>query len=71
MTCNSNFKQSFQLDYSDISGITILGSPAEIYKHGAQSAMTGVSRVIVAVFIITFIVPVVHDLQISSIFEVR
>lgn len=60
---------SFLLSY--ISGISILGMPAEIYTYGTQFWMVISSGVLVAVAMAIAYLPVFYKLQITSSYEVN
>lgn len=58
------------IDCSYISGISLLGLPAEMYTYGTQFWMTLVSEVFVAIIMGYAILPVFYKLQITSTYEV-
>ena len=53
------------------SGISLLGLPVEIYYYGTQIYMGIIGLVIGYIIVAAFIVPVLHPLQITSVYEVR
>lgn len=56
--------------YSYISGISILGMPAEIYVYGTQFWMIICSEGLVSLTIAIAYLPVFYKLQITSSYEV-
>lgn len=52
------------------SGISLLGLPVEIYFYGTQIYMGVIGLVIGYTIVAAFIVPVLHPLQITSVYEV-
>lgn len=57
--------------FSYISGISLLGLPAEMYTYGTQFWMNIVPEVFVAMVMAYAILPVFYNLQITSTYEVR
>ena len=53
------------------SGISLLGLPVEIYYYGTQIYMGIIGLVIGYIIVAALIVPVLHPLQITSVYEVR
>ncbi|XP_078333611.1 sodium-coupled monocarboxylate transporter 1-like [Crassostrea virginica] len=51
------------------SGISLLGLPVEIYYYGTQIYMGIIGLVIGYIIVAAFIVPVLHPLQITSVYE--
>lgn len=58
-------------NFSTISGITLLGTPTEIYVHGTQYCFFIVSLMLMGVAMTYFYLPVFHDLQLTSTYQVR
>lgn len=56
--------------FSQISGITLLGNPSEVYSHGTQYLMSAGTYVVGSFIIIYIYLPVFYELQATSIFEV-
>lgn len=56
---------------SFISGVTILGTPAEIYNFGTQYWITIISIFFSGVVVATVYLPVFTTLQLNSVYEVR
>lgn len=65
------FPVAMSLVASFVSGITLLGTSTEIYLYGAQYALILVGPSVMGVFMYYFIIPVFHDLKMTSMFEVR
>ncbi|KAH1004825.1 hypothetical protein HUJ05_005597 [Dendroctonus ponderosae] len=63
------FPISMSLIASYISGISLLGIPAEMYTYGTQFWMTLVSEVFVAIIMGYAILPVFYQLKITSTYE--
>lgn len=63
MKLNFNFN-------SYISGISILGLPAEMYVYGTQYSMIVLSEVLVSITMVYVYLPVFYKLQITSSYEV-
>lgn len=57
--------------YSYISGISLLGMPAEIYTYGTQFWMVIIPKGIVILTICLCYLPVFYTLQITSSYEVN
>ena len=55
---------------SNVSGITMLGVPAEMYTYGSQYSALTFSAVLVCVAVIRWFVPVFYTLQFTSSYEV-
>ncbi|XP_068084298.1 sodium-coupled monocarboxylate transporter 1 isoform X4 [Anabrus simplex] len=63
------FPVSMSLIASFISGITLLGTPTEIYLYGTQYLYIGIGVVLMG-FAMTYVyLPVLHDLQLTSTYE--
>lgn len=62
---------AFSLIASFISGITFVGLPNEIYSFGIQYLYISGGVVLMGFFMSTFYLPVFHDLNITSTYEVR
>ena len=56
--------------YSHVSGITLLGFPAETYEFGAQFVMSVFGTSLLVYVTNVFCIPVFHTLQLKSVFEV-
>lgn len=56
---------------SFISGVTILGTPAEIYNFGTQYWITIISILFSGIVVATVYLPVFTNLQLNSVYEVR
>lgn len=56
---------------SFISGVTILGTPTEIYNFGTQYWITIISIFFSGVVVATVYLPVFTTLQLNSVYEVR
>lgn len=56
---------------SNVSGITMLGVPAEMYTYGSQYSALNLSAVLVCVAVVRWFVPVFFKLQFTSSYEVR
>ncbi|XP_054290447.1 sodium-coupled monocarboxylate transporter 2-like [Macrosteles quadrilineatus] len=63
------FPATMSLIASHVSGVTVVGVPAEVYMYGTQYLAVLISDVIVAVVNICFFIPVFYNLQITSLFE--
>lgn len=61
---------NFYLIFSAISGITLLGKPAEIYVNGIQFAFSIIGVILMGAAMSYFYLPVFHDLQITSTYHV-
>lgn len=61
---------NFYNNFSHVSGITLLGVPAEVYTHGTEYLMTGAVNVIIVMITIYIFLPVFYELQLSSVYEV-
>nr|CAD7416129.1 unnamed protein product [Timema cristinae] len=67
----STFPVAMSLIASFISGITLLGTPSEIYVYGIQYVYIASGVLLMAVFMGTAFLPVFHDLQLTSTYEVN
>lgn len=56
--------------FSFISGITILGVPAEVYRFGTQYCAVAITFLLIGVTTATIFVPLYTKLQISTCYEV-
>lgn len=65
------FPVAMSLVASFVSGITLLGTSTEIYLYGTQYAFVLVAPAILGVFMYFFIIPVFHELKMTSIYEVK
>ncbi|XP_050302091.1 sodium-coupled monocarboxylate transporter 1-like [Anthonomus grandis grandis] len=63
------FPISMSLIASYISGISVLGLPAEMYTYGTQFWMTLSSEILVALLMAYAVLPVFYDLQLTSTYE--
>lgn len=61
---------SMSLIASFISGITLLGTSTEVYLYGTQYGFILISVFITYLFMYFIIIPVFHDLNITSTYEV-
>jgi hypothetical protein len=57
--------------HSYISGVSMLGVPAEVYTYGTQHATVLLSEALVAVVTAYVFMPVFYKLQLYSSFEVK
>ncbi|KAL0102302.1 hypothetical protein PUN28_018672 [Cardiocondyla obscurior] len=64
------FPVSASLVASFISGVTILGTPAEIYNFGTQYWITIISILFSGVVVATVYLPVFTTLQLNSVYEI-
>lgn len=55
--------------FSDTSGITLLGVPADIYVNGSSFTLCIFAPMIILIFVSNVFLPVFYKLQISSSFE--
>ncbi|XP_052120880.1 sodium-coupled monocarboxylate transporter 1-like [Frankliniella occidentalis] len=63
------FPIAMSLVASNVSGITMLGVPAEMYTYGSQYAALNLSAVLVCVAVVRWFVPVFFKLQFTSSYE--
>lgn len=56
--------------YSFISGVTILGTPAEIYNFGTQYWITIISLMFAGIVVVNVYLPVFKNLKLNSAYEV-
>ncbi|KZC10252.1 Sodium-coupled monocarboxylate transporter 1 [Dufourea novaeangliae] len=63
------FPVSFSLIASFISGISLLGTPTEVYVHGTSYLCVGFGIIIVAFVMSEIYLPVFHDLRLTSTYE--
>ncbi|XP_067213503.1 sodium-coupled monocarboxylate transporter 1-like isoform X2 [Linepithema humile] len=63
------FPVSASLVASFISGVTILGTPAEIYNFGTQYWITIISTLFAGIVVVTVYLPVFTTLQLDSVYE--
>ncbi|XP_045450061.1 sodium-coupled monocarboxylate transporter 1-like [Melitaea cinxia] len=59
----------FSLVASFISGISLLGTPTEIYLYGTSYVFTIIGALIMSFVVITTFIPVFHELQLTSAYE--
>lgn len=64
------FPVSASLVATFISGITLLGTPTEVYLYGTQYCYIIISLAIIAIVMHFAVIPVFHNLQITSTYEV-
>jgi Na+/proline symporter len=64
------FPVSMSLVASYVSGITLLGMSTEIYYYGAQFFQILIAAVLMSIYLYYVIIPVFHDLKITSTYEV-
>lgn len=60
----------FAICYSHVSGVTLLGIPAEIYQHGTQYCSIAVANIAVLLTNNYLFMPVFFELQLTSLYEV-
>ena len=65
------FPVAMSLVASFVSGITLLGTSTEIYLYGLQYILILVGPSVMGIFMYYFIIPVFHDLKMTSMFEVN
>lgn len=63
-------KCSYRTLFSYVSGVTILGTPAEIYNYGTQYWLVIVGVTLSCVIVVTVYLPVFCTLRLSSSYEV-
>lgn len=63
--------QSVDFAYSFISGITLLGTPTEIYVYGIQYVYIVGGVIAMGITMGSAYLPVFHDLQLTSTYEVN
>lgn len=56
---------------SNLSGITLLGYPAEVYQYGSQFWMVGAGAALATAVLSVSFLPVLHGLKLHSSHEVR
>lgn len=56
---------------SNLSGITLLGYPAEVYRYGSQFWVVALGAVIATAVLCVTYLPVLHALKLGSTYEVR
>lgn len=54
---------------SHISGITLLGIPSEVFRHGTQYTACVITSILTAVITSSIFLPVFYKLQLTSTFE--
>ena len=64
------FPVAMSLVATFISGITLLGTPTEIYLYGTQFGYIVIALLIIVIVMHFVVIPVFHDLQITSTYEV-
>lgn len=65
------FPVAMSLVATFISGITLLGSSTEVYLYGTQYCYILIALITMSVVMHYVIIPVFHDLQITSTYEVQ
>ncbi|KAK0166794.1 hypothetical protein PV327_004277 [Microctonus hyperodae] len=63
------FPVSLSLIASFISGISLLGTPTEIYVHGTSYLFVGLGVIVVGFIMSTIYLPVFHELRLTSTYE--
>ncbi|PSN35450.1 Sodium-coupled monocarboxylate transporter 1 [Blattella germanica] len=63
------FPVAMSLIASFISGITLLGTPTEVYLYGVQYCYISISVIAMAVVVAIAYLPVFHDLKLTSTYE--
>ncbi|VVC95507.1 unnamed protein product [Leptidea sinapis] len=61
---------SMSLVASFISGITLLGSPTEVYMYGTQYSYIIIGIFLMSIFMTQVYLPVFHELKITSNYEI-
>jgi Na+/proline symporter len=61
---------TYEYYFSFVSGITILGVPAEVYRYGTQYVAVAITFLLIGLTTATIFVPLYTKLQISSCYEV-
>lgn len=62
--------QCFLIFFSFVSGITLLGTPTEIYVYGVQYMFIVIGILFMGVAMAYIYLPVFHDLQLTSTYHV-
>lgn len=65
----SIFPVTMSMVASHVSGITLLGVPAEVYMYGTQYLAVLFTTVICTILIVYFYLPVFYKLQLTSLYE--
>jgi hypothetical protein len=68
ITCSCSF---IHLSYSLMSGITLLGTPTEIYVYGIQYIYILFGAIAMGFIMSYAYLPVFHNLQVTSAYEVK
>lgn len=55
---------------SFVSGVTLLGTGTEIYLYGTQYCFIFIAIAVSATFLHFIIIPVLHELKVTSVYEV-
>ncbi|XP_050533671.1 sodium-coupled monocarboxylate transporter 1-like [Daktulosphaira vitifoliae] len=63
------FPITMSLIASHVSGITLLGTPSEIYVYGTQYLVVAVINIFIIIIVIYVFLPVFYDLQLKSVYE--
>ncbi|XP_067005476.2 sodium-coupled monocarboxylate transporter 1 [Anabrus simplex] len=63
------FPVAMSLIASFFSGITLLGTPTEMYLYGSQYIYSGFSVLFMGIFMSVAVLPVLHDLRVTSAYE--
>ncbi|XP_029174079.1 sodium-coupled monocarboxylate transporter 1-like [Nylanderia fulva] len=64
-----SFPVAMSIVASHVSGITLLGIPAEVFHHGTQYAMCVITATLTAIITSYIFLPVFYKLQLTSTFE--
>ncbi|XP_067005526.2 sodium-coupled monocarboxylate transporter 1 [Anabrus simplex] len=65
----NTFPVAMSLIASFFSGITLLGTPTELYLYGSQYIYSGFSVLFMAAFMSVAVLPVLHELRVTSAYE--
>lgn len=57
--------------FSFISGISLLGTPTELYIYGTAYVFSFIGTFIMSIVVFYTFLPVLHDLQLTSAYEVK
>lgn len=66
----ASFSAAMSLVASWVSGVTVLGTGTEIYLYGTQYCFIFIAILVSAIFLHFIIIPVLHDIQVTSVYEV-
>lgn len=59
------------LCFSFISGISLLGTPTELYIYGTAYLFSFIGTLIMSIVVFYTFLPVLYDLQLTSAYEVK